>query len=232
MENKNLYIVDGEEVLVIRKNIKNMYLRIKDPDSPLELSIPRRMGTGEALDFVRKKLPWVQKKRQKIRESAFRTKGADRQFASGDTVHVWGREYLLEVLEGSDPFGVTLSGDRALLYVPAGADAQKRQAVFNYYLSKEMENYLHKRVPEIESATGLRCDRWRIRAMTSRWGSCSLRTGTITINLNLAAMERIYTDYVITHELCHTRVPNHGKAFYALMDQHMPGWREIRKRMR
>ena len=250
MENNKLYMVNGEEVLVIRKNIKNMYLRIKDPEGPVELSIPKRMGTEGALDFVRTKLPWIRKKRQQLRESAFRAESAEMQYLTGEAVQVWGKEYLLEVREGQEGsdvgsgagrsrksrganhFGVELSDGRAIRSVPSGAEASQRKAVLDFYLGKEMERYLRKRVPEIEAATGLHCDKWRIRAMTSRWGSCSMRTGIITINLNLAAMEKIYTDYVIIHELCHTKVPNHGKAFYAMMDRHMPGWREIRRRMR
>ena len=232
MSNDNIFTVNGEEVVVKRKNIKNMYLRIKDPEGPLELSIPRRMGVGEALDFVRKKESWIRRKRQQLRESEFRA-DADRQpeYVSGEKLRVWGKELTLQVLEG-EKAGIRLDDSRIFLSVPEGTTREQRRAVFDAFLAGEMQRYLKSRVPVIEAATGLHCDKWRIRSMKSRWGSCSLRTGIITINLNLATMEKIYTDYVITHELAHTRVPNHGPAFYALMDECMPEWRSIRKAMR
>ena len=38
-------------------------------------------------------------------------------------------------------------------------------------------------------------------------------------------------EYVVVHELTHLRAPNHGPAFYALMDARLPGWRQLRRRL-
>ena len=55
---------------------------------------------------------------------------------------------------------------------------------------------------------------WKVRAMKTLWGSC-----------------HIVRRYVVVHELTHLRVPNHGPAFYALMDARLPGWRQLRRRL-
>lgn len=62
-----------------------------------------------------------------------------------------------------------------------------------------------------------------LRAMQRKWGSCSGRQN-ITLNTSLTWVPRPLAEYVILHELVHLRVFNHGKAFKALMSQHMPDW--------
>lgn len=65
----------------------------------------------------------------------------------------------------------------------------------------------------------------RVQRMTRKWGSCSTK-GIITLAEDLAGQKPAFQDFVITHELLHLRVPNHGKVFKALMSVHVPGWRK------
>jgi hypothetical protein len=65
----------------------------------------------------------------------------------------------------------------------------------------------------------------RVQAMRRKWGSCSI-AGTVTLASDLAKAHEIFQDYVIVHELLHLRYPSHGRAFKALMNAHVPGWRE------
>lgn len=67
--------------------------------------------------------------------------------------------------------------------------------------------------------------RVRVRDMTRKWGSCST-AGTITLATDLSCQQVGFQDFVIAHELLHLRVPNHGKLFKALMNAHVPDWRE------
>lgn len=71
----------------------------------------------------------------------------------------------------------------------------------------------------------------RVQRMTRKWGSCST-SGTVTLANDLAEASPEFQDFVITHELLHLRVPNHGKLFKALMTVYIPNWKhyEIHKR--
>ncbi len=62
-----------------------------------------------------------------------------------------------------------------------------------------------------------------LRPMQRKWGSCSGRQN-ITLNTALTWLPPHLAEYIIVHELVHLRVFNHGKAFKALMSQHMPDW--------
>ena len=71
----------------------------------------------------------------------------------------------------------------------------------------------------------VRPPRVRVQRMTRKWGSCST-SGYITLATDLADQAPRFQDFVITHELLHLRVPNHGKLFKALMTAHVPDWRK------
>ena len=64
--------------------------------------------------------------------------------------------------------------------------------------------------------------------MTTRWGTCNTKTGKIWFNLQLAKKPVECLEYVILHELVHLQVKNHGPDFVAMMDLHMPYWRDIK----
>ena len=70
----------------------------------------------------------------------------------------------------------------------------------------------------------------KIRAMKTRWGSCSSR-GSINLNLHLIKAPLECVDYVIIHELCHLVEFNHSPKFYALMDKYNPSWKEHKKQL-
>lgn len=72
---------------------------------------------------------------------------------------------------------------------------------------------------------------WKMRSMKTLWGSCHFRKRHITYNTDLAAVPRELVEYVVVHELTHLKVHNHGPEFYALMDERLPGWKLLRRRL-
>ncbi len=70
-----------------------------------------------------------------------------------------------------------------------------------------------------------------VRSMKRRWGSCSSK-GKITLNSELVKLDERYLEYVILHELCHLRHHNHSQAYYKLLSEVFPDWKETRKELR
>ncbi|WP_200807347.1 M48 family metallopeptidase [Demequina sp. NBRC 110053] len=70
-----------------------------------------------------------------------------------------------------------------------------------------------------------------LRIMRTQWGSCRAATRRITLNLELARRGFDMAEYVLVHELAHLFELNHGPRFYALMDHHLPDWRERKARL-
>jgi hypothetical protein len=74
---------------------------------------------------------------------------------------------------------------------------------------------------------GVTPKRIQIRDQRSRWGSCSTR-GTLSFNWRLVLAPFDVLDYVVVHELCHLREPNHSRRFWRLVEQRRPEWRAQR----
>lgn len=86
-------------------------------------------------------------------------------------------------------------------------------------LRKQAKAVLGARLEELAKQFGFSYKGVRFQWMKSRWGSCSSQNA-ISLNLALIYLPVELQDYVILHELCHTRVKNHGKGFWALLDEY------------
>ena len=72
---------------------------------------------------------------------------------------------------------------------------------------------------------------WKLRRMRSLWGSCHFRKRVMTYNTELAHAPRELVEYVVVHELTHLVAHNHGPNFQRHMDERLPAWRELRRRL-
>lgn len=90
---------------------------------------------------------------------------------------------------------------------------------------------LPPRLAELADRYGFRYNQVRIKHNSSNWGSCSNK-GNINLNLNLVMVPADLRDYVMLHELCHLRYPNHGPEFHQLLEAICPGHRDLQKRLK
>lgn len=97
-------------------------------------------------------------------------------------------------------------------------------------LRKEAEALLPQRLQALSQQTGLGYSGVAIKQLKSRWGSCN-SDKEITLNLFLMQLPWHLIDYVLVHELTHTRVMQHGAPFWREMARHLPNARGLRKQM-
>lgn len=83
-----------------------------------------------------------------------------------------------------------------------------------------------------DSCPGGAFPRIAVRDMRTRWGSCSLKTGTLAFNRRLCGTPRAAQEYVVVHEFCHFAHPDHSPAFWAAVEAVLPDYRERRKLLR
>ena len=67
--------------------------------------------------------------------------------------------------------------------------------------------------------------------MKTVWGAYHIRKLQITDNAELARVPRELVEYVVVHELTHLQAANHGPRFYALMDERLPDWKLLRRKL-
>ena len=221
-------LVANIPVEIIKRKIKNMHLSVLPPDGKVRVSAPDTLSDESIIMFVRTKVGWIRKQQEKFE---LQPRQSERQYVSGETLYVWGRQYFLQVEYSYKGNSLVLSGDKAILTVRKESTVKQREAFVNEWyrslLKAEVEKYLTK----WERITGLKCSSWQSKYMTTKWGTCNITTGKIWLNLQLAKKPIECLEYVILHELAHLKVKNHGQEFVAILDQHMPYWREYKRQL-
>ena len=89
---------------------------------------------------------------------------------------------------------------------------------------QEVKKTIYDRVAYWSDLTGLSCTGVRVTSARTRFGSCSGKN-SLSFSLFLALAEPEELDYVVLHELCHTKEHNHSRRFYRLIEEYMPDWR-------
>lgn len=90
--------------------------------------------------------------------------------------------------------------------------------VLSGILRKEAKSLLPEKLAFLAGRYGFVYNKVTIKHNSSNWGSCSSK-GNINLNLNLVRLPELLCDYVLLHELCHLRHPDHGRMFHTLLEQ-------------
>ena len=200
------------------------------PDRAVTVKAPARSDFAAVEALLRRRAPWILRKQAEF--AAAPPRPPPRRYVSGEDFVYLGRQYRLKVTEGERAWVKLTRGYLEVTTPAKGNTAAVReqvvtwtrtqaQRVFHARLAALLPRFHPLALPEPEL---------RVRAMKSRWGSCT-RAGKITLNLALMRTRTSCIDYVIVHELCHLVEHNHGKRFYALLDRVMPDWRARRQRL-
>jgi len=89
---------------------------------------------------------------------------------------------------------------------------------------------LTRRLNDLSLQSGFSYNRVFIRNQRTLWGSCSVQNN-INLNIKLTRLPDELLDYVILHELVHTRIKNHSKAFWAELDRFVDNARNMHARL-
>ena len=108
----------------------------------------------------------------------------------------------------------------------------RRQAVDSVSIDKvEAKKRLTGRLNNLAHIHGFTPSKVTIRNQKTRWGSCSHKNN-ISLNMKLALLPDELVDYVILHELVHTRIHNHGVKFWTELDRYVRGGKAMSKKLR
>ena len=210
---------------VVLKDIKNIHLSVYPPNGRVRISAPLRMDMDTIRVFAISKLGWIKQQQRKLREQERETR---REYLERESHYVWGKRYLLEVIEANEAPSVELKHHQIILQVRPGADEEKRQSVIEKWYRLELKSSISLLIAKWEPRMGVEVERFFVQRMKTKWGSCNTTRNSIRLNTELAKKPPECLEYIVVHEMAHMLVSTHNKSFVALMYHHLPNWRILR----
>lgn len=233
MENvtQRTVLLEGKplEYTLERKNVKNVNLHVRK-DGSVYVSANTFVSVQQVDDFLVSKAHFILNAQKRFRmQSEMRPQ--PKQYVSGETFCIQGRALRLKVTQASRN-RIFTDGVHIFLELKDLSDCTKRQRMVSNFLDQQCRDVFGGIVQEIYPVFqkyGVAMPIVRIREMDTRWGSCLVRKGIITLNKRLLEAPRNCIEYVVMHEFCHFIHPNHSKHFYGFLSMLMPDWKERKK---
>ena len=219
--------IRGIDVDVIYKDIKNLHIGVYPPLGRVRVAAPRRLDDDQVRLAVIQRLPWIKRQREQLKAAP---RQSEREMTTGESHYIWGVRKRLKVVERPGRAHFEPEGDRLVLYVPAGTDAEKRRSYLDQWYREQLRNALPDLITTWEDKLGVAVPKWSIRRMKTKWGSCNRETRHIWFNVELAKKHPDCLEYIVVHEMTHYFERNHGERFTALMGHHLPDW-QVRRDM-
>ena len=228
---KRTIMLEGQplEYILERKPVKNVNLHVRK-DSSVYVSASLLVPAQQVDDFLISKANFILNAQKRFRAQA-EMRPQPKQYVSGETFYIQGRALRLKVTQ-SPKNSVYADGIHIFLEVKDASDSTKKQRMICNFMDQQCRNVFDEVVQEVYplfQKYGVAMPTVRIREMDTRWGSCLVKKGIITLNKRLLEAPRNCIEYVIVHEFCHFIHPNHSKHFYSFLSMLMPDWKERKK---
>ncbi len=212
-----------------------------EPDGTVRVTAPSNAAVEDIAARVRRRARWILA--QQASFAGFRPHTPPRIYVPGETHLYLGRQYRIRVVPPETGEGVSkASGTPSVKLVRGFLEVRCVDFHDTAAIEKHVKEWYRKRARiQLPSRLELNRQRFpdphavqptslRLQRMTTRWGSTS-PSGSLVLNPDLIRAPMDCVDYVVTHELCHLLVPNHGRQFFELQRLVMPDWEQRKQRL-
>jgi predicted metal-dependent hydrolase len=219
------FMLDGDVPVSIYKRRNSRSLRLSiSPAGEIRVSIPVWAPYSAGLDFAKSKYDWIvsqHKPRQSLAEGQPVGKAHHLRFVPKDGI--------------AKPAGRVLPGAVLVSYPPEltaddPAVQKAARAASIRALRAQARQLLPQRLAKLAEIHNFTYSGVSIKQLKSRWGSCD-QDKAIVLNLFLMQLPWEYIDYVLLHELVHTRIMRHGPDFWRAMEEVQPDAKALRKHL-
>jgi predicted metal-dependent hydrolase len=220
-----MLMIDDLFIEITRKKIKNLHLRVTPPHGQIKVSAPQYMTNNFIKTFVLSKLTWIHKQQTKIQNQET---VSPYEYKNGENHYFQGKAYPLKVVEQNGKPHGELTQSQLILYIRPEQGREKRKEILNQWYRSQLIEIIPLLIRRHETSMKVSVNEFRIKRMTTRWGTCHIGDKRIWINLELAKKPPICLEYIVVHEMCHLLEMAHNKRFYRLMDRFLPDWKLYR----
>lgn len=207
---------------VVQKDIKNIHLSVYPPTGKVRISAPLRMDIDTIRVFAITKLSWIKSQQKKLLEQERET---PREYLDRESHYLWGKRYLLHVVEKDAAPEVELKHNKMLFQIRPGTSNGKKQEILEAWYREQLKEAIPLLIAKWEPLMGVTVERFFVQKMKTKWGSCNPGSNSLRLNTDLAKKPPECLEYIVVHEMTHLLEPTHNSRFLSLMDQFIPKWR-------
>ena len=225
------------------RRARRLSLRINEAKRSAVLTIPVRVSTREASDFLARHVDWLRSRLANLPEPVPFVTGARLPFRGNEhtlrispSANGWRKVWLEKTARPSD---LSREHEELDLVDLISADMHKEATIIvqgpqskvasrlTTWLKAEARHDLDARVAHHAARLAVEPARITVRDQTTRWGSCSA-SGALSFSWRLVLAPSFVLDYVAAHEVAHLRELNHGPRFWQLVKENVPRLDEAR----
>lgn len=213
----------GEVILRKSKRTRRLSLRIT-AEGEVEATLPYYLPFSVAESFIKKQSQWI----TQHRPAASQPLGNDKLI---------GKDHILRFKTGSDRLYSRVGTREVIVNVPnnlsvddASVQQEAKKASIRA-LKRQAEARLPTMLHRLAKDYGYNYRHVTVRAMKSRWGSCSSNR-TINLSVWLMQLPNELIEYVLSHELAHLNHMNHGQMFWQELGAMTPNYKALRQQLK
>ncbi|MDQ3000200.1 MAG: M48 family metallopeptidase [Fibrobacterota bacterium] len=213
---------------VSKKDIKNVHLSVHPPEGKVRVAAPHHIRMETLRVYVVSRLGWIKEQQRKFRAQE---RESEREFSTRESHYLWGRRYLLKVVEKDAAPAIEIRPRALILSVRPGSGKPVKQAILEKWYRDQIRAAVEPLLGKWEKVLGVKAGRIFVQRMRTRWGSCNPATKGIRFNSELSKKPAECLEYILVHELIHLLEPTHNPRFISMMNRFMPHWRHYRREL-
>lgn len=214
-----------EYSIVEKEGLKSYYISVEKGVGVILKGNP--ISIEQADKLILKKAKWILDKLDLVSSIS------EGEIVTGSRIQYLGRKYYVELIIENDSSKITIdfTESKFKIILPNQLNTQEnlQQAFENYFRIKAQEK-IEPILKKKSKLTGLEYKNVKFMKLEKRWGSCT-PSNTIIININAVKLPFSLIEYLVVHELVHTKIKSHSKEFWAELSKHIPNWKELDDRM-
>lgn len=221
----------GKVIITKNSRAKRISIVVK-PFKDIRVNIPYWSTYNQAIKVINNKKKWIVSSKEKIKlienkatiftpENSFKTRSHYLTFkkepVSNPSVRLYNNEILVKY-----PLDLNVTDKEV--------QNTARKGIIKA-LKKEAEIYLPGRINYLAKNYGFKYNKLALRNSKTRWGSCSSKNN-INLSIHLMRLPDHLIDFVILHELMHTKIKNHSTVFWNTLEKITGDVKKLRKELR
>jgi hypothetical protein len=207
--------VSGQIAYSVRRSPRSRRVKVRvDPQHGVEVLLPRRAPLREAAAAVEQLTAWIEAELERLAAAR------ERHSPPGTLPYL---DERLRVLPDATRRSSAARKPGDVLAVPASPAAAK--AAIERFYRRAARAEISRRLDAATAASATSYSSLTIRNQRTRWASCA-PGGAMSFNWRLMLAPERILDYVVWHEVCHLRHADHSSAFWRMLGEHHPPYRD------